>query len=117
MGIERFFTTELTFLRPTAVESARYNSTSPGWDDADPFTETGWFYQDDSQEVVEGRDTEQSTWTFITRAAAPITAECRATYGGLVYEVDGRPKSAPGPDGPHHLRVRLRLVREVPVGA
>lgn len=112
MDIERFFVTPVTVVSP-GIAIDRYLNEQPDWDAATEVDEWGWLYQQSTSETVGGRDTSQSTWVLRLRPEAVVTEADRVLGDGQTFEVTGRPTLAMRPDGPHHLKVPLKLIAEV----
>lgn len=112
MGIDQFFVTDMTILRPTVVTD-RYNDAALDWDSPTEIAVSGWLHELSSFESYGNRDTTQVSAQVFLPSDTDIRAGDRVRIAGIDYEVDGAPITAHTPTGPHHLEVVLRIYDDV----
>lgn len=123
MSLERFFTTPLTIIEPGVKIDDRYGNEVPDWDDPRASTDLfGWVrihtgLRGAKETATGGRDVTITLLDLVLPADAPLTAACRVVLDPGQYEVDERtfemdgiPRNASTPNGPHHVEALLKLV-------
>jgi len=100
-----------------APATDRYNNPEPDWDHATEQDTAGWLQSTSAIEQLGDRDTVISYHTLYLPADAPVQATDRLRIEGITYEVDGVPRTARTPSGPHHLELSLQVVEDIHEGA
>jgi head-tail adaptor len=108
MAIDTFLVTPITILHP-ALTAGRYGDLVADWTNATTDSTNVWVDDRGGTEVLDGRDTAESSVLLYLAATVTIDALDRVEIEGQTYEVDGAPVIARTPEGPHHLEVRLRI--------
>lgn len=107
MSINRFFVHPVTVVTP-AERADSYGNAVADWASAQRRDALGWFAQDTTTEVIDGRETITSDWSLSLPATDPITARDRIERNGRTYTIVGEVQPGETPAGTHHLVVHLR---------
>lgn len=93
-----------------ASRTTRAGDAVKDWGNATEATVAGWLAQVSAVEDHDGREAKVTDAVLFLAEDTTITGANRVRYGGVTYEVEGRPNHAGTPRGAHHIEVRLRAV-------
>lgn len=109
MSLTSLLVHDITILT-SGSRTTRADDAVKDWRNATETTVSGWFSQVGAFEDLDGREAKVTDAVLFLPADTTITAADRVRYGGVTYEITGRPHRAATPVGIHHIEVNLRAV-------
>lgn len=103
----------VVIVRPAMVTD-RYGNQVPDWNQATRTSTKAWIAEQETQEVVVGRDAIVSTWRAFLAPTVTVLAGDRIEWdvpgspATVTFDVVGQPVPASTPRGLHHWEVSMR---------